>query len=81
MKKNTVLFICLSMAIVTHLNAQNLVGLGGGQEFEYENLKLKEPLLSKRYLLADDSIRYPLSQIWYYQIDGNYFKRRLFRAC
>jgi hypothetical protein len=78
MKKQTVLFICLTMAIVTHLNAQNLVGLGGGQEFEYENLKWKEPLLSKRYLLADDSIRYPLSQIWYYQIDGNYFKRRLF---
>lgn len=77
MKKRTLLFICLATMIVGLAKAQNLVGLGGGQEYSYNKLALKSPLFASSYLLAEDSIKHPLKLVLYYQINGDYFKRRV----
>lgn len=77
MNKQIILFTYLSILTASQLQAQNIVGLGSGKEYSYEKLVLKDPLFSKGYLLADDSIQHPLSVVMYYQIGGDYFKRRV----
>jgi len=77
MIKRTVFFVISSFIAVSTIQAQNLVGLGGGQEYSYDKLVIKSPLFSSGYLLAEDSIKYPLKLVWYYQIDGDYYRRRV----
>lgn len=43
---------------------------------DHESVVLKSPMMASNYLLADDSIQYPLTEVKYYQSEQGYFLRR-----
>jgi hypothetical protein len=74
--KRTIFFVYAVLIVATTTQAQNFVGLHNGYKHEYKNLVLIKPGFSSRYLLADDSIKYRLSEVKYYQIQDGYFLKR-----
>lgn len=77
--KQILLFFTIVFISFGTLIAQNIIGMADGRELEYQQLVLKQPLLSKSYLLAEDSIKYAMDKVNYYQINGDYFKKRFLK--
>lgn len=74
--RHIILFIAFALIIPISSSAQNIVGLHNGGEMKYKQLKLKNPAFSKSYLLADDSVKYSLDLVNYYQIGSDYYKKK-----
>ena len=68
-------FIGLTLFVQSTGYPQALVGLSNGQEYRYKTVALKKPAFSSAYLLADDSIKYPLADVKYYEGNSGYFLR------
>ncbi|WP_034256688.1 hypothetical protein [Adhaeribacter aquaticus] len=49
------------------------VGLQNGQKIYGKRVQLKSPLLKSNYFLIDDSIRYPVDAVKFYQSDNGFF--------
>lgn len=71
--KNQLLFTILLTILSQVTHAQSLVGLHTGEEIKHNNLRLKSPLFSRQYLLADQEIKYQLDNVRYYQNHDGYF--------
>lgn len=54
-------------------NRAHFVGLNNGEKVYARRVQLKSPLLKSNYFLLDDSIRFSVSAVKYYQNDNGFF--------
>lgn len=76
MKRILLLFLSLTIS-VNLLQAQCYVGLEDGTEINHENLFLKKPAFSKKYLESGDGIKYSLDDVKYYNNHNGYYLKRV----
>ena len=75
-----ILFSCLPFFSMAQVGSDNdprtqFVGLMNGQKVYAKRVQLKNPFLKGSYFLLDDTLRYPLNSVKYYQNDNGYFLR------
>ena len=74
------LILCLPLGAMAQVGSDNdprthFVGLTNGQKVYAKRVQLKNPFLKGSYFLLDDSLRFPLNSVKYYQNDNGYFLR------
>ena len=75
-----IFFFCLPLFASAQVGSDNdprthFIGLQNGEKVYAKRVQLKNPFLKGSYFLLDDTLRYPLSSVKYYQNDNGYFLR------